>query len=243
MTLNERLKGKTILITGSSRGIGAATARLAKDYGADVILHGKSESRNLTTLAYELESKYIFCNVSDEHDVCKKVKELGKIDILVNNAGINISKPFLDYIPQDWQQIFETNILGPVNFSKAVIPEMQKNKYGRIVNVASIKGYTTLQGSTAYAASKAALINLTSNLAGEFAKYGILVNGVSPGFTKTEMTDSTLSERVKVQINKIPLKRMAETEEIAKAILHMASEDSSYITGQTIIIDGGLSVS
>lgn len=239
---NHSLSRKEILITGSSRGIGAATARLAINYGANVILHGRTESSNLTDLARELKSSYIFCDVADEESVQRKVERLGTIDILVNSAGINPSKTFMELTNDDWMEIFRTNVLGMVNFSKAVIPGMIERKQGKIINIASIKGYSHISGKPAYAASKAALIRITSSMAEEFAPYGILVNAVAPGFVDTEMTRATMSEKIKEQIGRIPLKRTAKPEEIAEAILFLASDKANYITGQTLIVDGGYSL-
>src|SRR3989344_294414 len=236
------LKNKTILITGSSRGIGAATARLAKSYGATVILHGKTESDELKKISRELKSSYIACDITDEATVKKEVSKFKKIDILVNNAGINPSKTFMQLTNEDWHKIFEVNVLGVVNASKAVIPEMIKKGYGKIINIASVKGYTHVSGKPAYAASKAAVMRITSSMAEEFAPYNILINAVAPGFTETEMTKETLSPKIQGQIDKIPLKRMATPKEIAEAILFLASDKSDYITGQTIAVEGGYSI-
>lgn len=233
---------KTILITGSSRGIGAATARLAKRYGASVILHGKTGSEELKMLAKRLDSPYIFCDVRDEKTVINEVKKFKKIDILVNSAGINPSKTFMELSNKNWQDIFDVNIMGTVNFSKAIIPQMIKRRFGKIINIASIKGYANISGKPAYAASKAAIIRITSSMAEEFAPYNILINAVAPGFTETEMTKKTLSPKIQSQIDKIPLKRMAKPEEIAETILFLASNKSNYTTGQTFIVDGGYSI-
>lgn len=230
------LEGKTILITGSSRGIGAATARLAKTYGAEVILHGKTESEHLKRLSKELATKYIFCDVANESEVKKAVNSLNQIDILINSAGINLSKPFLEQTIGSWKATFNVNVLGVVNFSKAVIPKMSEK--GKIINISSVKGFPSTAGSPAYAASKAAIINLTSSMAKEFAPT-ILVNAVAPGFTNTDMTADTMSDRIKKQIAEIPLSRLANPKEIAEVILFLASNKSNYITGQTIIVDGG----
>lgn len=233
------LENKTILITGSSRGIGAATARLAKQYGANVILHGETKSKNLVDLSLELKSPYIFCDVADETAVRREISSIGSIDVLVNNAGINPSKTFMELTNKEWRRILEVNVLGPVNFSKAVIPGMQSRGYGKIINVASVKGYNHVAGKPGYAASKAALMRITTSMAEEFAQYGILVNAVAPGFTETEMTATSMSEVIKAQIKEISLKRMAKPEEIAETILFLASDKANYITGQTIVVDGG----
>ena len=234
------LEGKRILITGSSRGIGAATARLARDYKAKVILHGETNSKHLRDLASELETNYIFCDVRDEETIKRNINNLGGIDILVNNAGINPSKTFMRLESQDWRDIFDVNVLGVVNFSKAVIPYMLK-KGGRIINIASIKGFSHVSGKPAYAVSKAAIIRMTSSMAEEFAPK-VLVNAVVPGFTKTDMVKKTISLKIQSQIDKIPLGRMAQPKEIAEMILFLASDKARYITGQTFVVDGGYSI-
>lgn len=235
------LKNKSILITGSSRGIGRAVAKLAKSYGAEVILHGKTESEQLKILAKELNSQYIVCDASDASAVEIEVKKL-KIDVLVNNAGINPSKTFLELTDGDWREIFNVNVFGVVNFSRAVLKQMIERKSGKIINIASLKALNSVSGKPAYAASKAAVMRITSSMAEEFAPYNILINAVAPGFVETEMTKASLSPKIEAQINKIPLKRMARPEEIAEVILFVASDKAGYIHGQTLVVDGGYSV-
>jgi 3-oxoacyl-[acyl-carrier protein] reductase len=239
------LKDKIILITGSASGIGLATAKLANGYGAKVILHGKSESEELKALAKELNCEYIFCDVADKTAVLSEVqriiKKVGKIDILVNCAGISINQNFLESTDDVWINIFKTNVLGTTHFCQAVIPQMQKNKYGRIVNISSIRGFYATSGSAAYSASKAAIIAITSTLAKQFAP-DIFVNAVAPGFTDTPIAQ-TWNEQVKVQAKNNLLNRVAQPEEIAEAILFLASDKASFITGQTILVDGGYSIS
>ncbi len=238
------LKGKTILITGSSQGIGAATARLARQYGATIILHGREESEELQSLTKELGADFIVCDIADEHHVQKAVAGLTQkgiaIDILVNNAGITNAKSFKDTTEQDWLEIFKVNVLGTVHFCNAIIPQMQKAKYGRIVNIASIRGYGITSGRAAYSVSKAGIINLTATLAKEYAPT-IAVNAVAPGFTETAMAQ-TWTDKVWEQVKQSLLGRVAQPHEIAEAILFLASDRASFITGQTILVDGGYSI-
>lgn len=236
------LENKTILITGSSRGIGSATARQAKEYGARVILHGKTESSALIQLAKELGMPYIFFDVADEEDVERALTKIkSEIDVLVNNAGINPSKTFMNLTSEDWREIFEVNVFGIVNVSKAIIPAMLQRGGGKIINIASLKGFHYVSGKPAYAAAKAAVIRLTSSMAEEFAPH-ILINAIAPGFVETEMTAATLSPQIRAQIDKIPLKRMAQPHEVAEAILFLSSDRANYITGQTILVDGGYTI-
>lgn len=239
------LRDKTILITGSSSGIGAATARLAKEYGAMPILHGKTESEELKKLSKELDCEHIFCDVADktavESEVKRIIKKVKKIDVLVNCAGIAPRAKFLETTDELWLDLFRINVLGTTHFCQAIIPQMQKNKYGRIVNIASIRAYIDTAGRPAYSASKAAIVNLTAVLAKEFAP-DIAVNAVAPGYTDTPITknwDDEVWAKAKTSL----LARIAQPKEIAEVILFLASDRASFITGQTIIVDGGYSIS
>ena len=190
----------TILITGSSRGIGAAIARLAKEKGYEVLLHGRTHSSHLMKLAKELDSKYLIFDISNEDEVRQALFETTEINILVNSAGVNISKTFNDLTDTDWRNVYDINLFGLVNVTRHVVSIMKRSKStGKIINVASIKGLYASVGRVAYASSKAAVINLTTGLAKELAP-DILVNAVAPGFTNTEMTDKTWSDRIKNQL-------------------------------------------
>jgi len=231
-----------ILITGSSRGIGAAVARLAKEKGYEVLLHGRTHSSCLIELAKELDSKYLIFDISKEDEVRRALSKITQINVLVNSAGVNISKTFDDLTDTDWKAIYDVNLFGLVNVTRHVVPIMKRSKStGKIINIASIKGLYASVGRVAYASSKAAVINLTTGLAKELAP-GILVNAVAPGFTNTEMTDTTWSDRIKKQVGNILLKRMADPKEIAEIVLFLSSSANEYITGQTINIDGGFSI-
>lgn len=239
------LKDKVILITGSSSGIGAATARLAKEYGAIPVLHGKTESEELKKLAAELNCGYIFCDVSDKVAVEKAVKDIlpkiKKIDVLVNSAGIAPRATFLESTDESWLDIFKVNTLGTVHFCQVVLPIMKENNYGRVVNIASIRANVNTSGRAAYSASKATIVNLTSVLAKEFAPT-IAVNAISPGYTETPIAANWDAEVWK-QVNTALLGRIGQPREIAEAILFLASDKASFITGQSIIVDGGYSIS
>ena len=231
-----------MLITGSSRGIGAAIARLAKEKGYEVLLHGRTHSHKLMELAKELDSKYLVFDISKENEVMQALSKITQINFLVNSAGLNISKTFDDLNDTDWKDVYDVNIFGLVNVTRHVVPIMKRSQsIGKIINIASIKGLYASVGRVAYASSKAAVINLTTGLAKELAP-GILVNAVAPGFTNTEMTDNTWSDRIKKQVSNILLKRMADPKEIAEVVLFLSSGVNKYITGQTINVDGGFSI-
>ncbi len=234
---------KTVFIAGSARGIGAATARLASSLGARVILHGRTASKPLQDLAEELSADWVASDVGDKAAVRQNVKDIidkaGRIDVLVNSAGIAPAEPFLEATDEHWLEVYRTNVLGVVNLCQAVIPHMQQQGYGRIVNVGSIRGHENAPSSrvSAYSASKAAVINLTSSLAKEFAP-DIAVNAVSPGFTQTDITENWVDatwEKAKSSL----MGRIGQPEEIAEAIVFLASDKARFITGQTLIVDGG----
>lgn len=235
-------KKQTILITGSSRGIGAELAKLCKKSGFNIILHGKSKTKELLLLAKELDSEFVFFDVTKELEVKKAFINIQQLNIIVNSAGINISKPFEELEISDWKSIYNTNVFGIVNVIKSALPILKKNKSAsKIINLASVKGTYSAVGRAAYASSKAAVINLTSSLAKEFSPE-IIVNCVSPGFSSTQMTEKTWSERIRDQVDTILLKRVADPKEIAQVILFLCSEESSYITGQNITVDGGFGI-
>lgn len=238
------LKGKNILITGSSSGIGAATARLAKHYGANVVLHGKTESEKLIALAKEIGCEYIICDVGNKEEVDREIRKLSekkiKIQCLANIAGAVTGKNFMDTVEEDWISSYKTNVLGIVYMCQALIPVMQSEKYGRIINIGSVRAYPqgTLASRLPYSASKAAVLNITAALAKEYAKDGIAVNSISPGGVNTEIAKSWDESTLK-RNSDVLLGRIGEPNEIAEAICFFLSDKASYATGQDFVIDGG----
>lgn len=238
------LEGKTIFITGSSRGIGAATARLAKTYGARVVLHGSRESRELKKMAKELESDAIVFDVSDmkatEQAVKSVLKKYKRVDALVNCAGITNPHSILDASEKDWLDVFKVNVMGTANVCKALLPTMKKQGSGSVVNISSIRAYDSTAGRGPYSASKAGVISLTCVLAKEFSPQ-IRVNAVSPGYTRTDMSQGWGKKQWE-QAERALLGRVAEPEEIAEVILFLCSERASFVTGQTFLVDGGMTM-
>ena len=240
---------KVALITGASRGIGKQVAITLAKEGYDIIINYRSENDDLVNLKNEIEKnnvKYLAIkgDVSSFED-CEKIvkeaiKEFGKIDVLVNNAGITNDMLLLRMKEADFRKVIDVNLVGTFNMTKNVVQYMMKAKSGRIINLASVVGISGNAGQANYAASKAGIIGFTKSLAKELASRNILVNAVAPGFIETDMTN-VLKDEVKEQIaNTIPLKRQGTPEEVANVIKFLASNDSSYITGQVINIDGGM---
>ena len=240
---------KVALITGATRGIGKEIAlELAKN-GFDIAVNYRSMQNDMEDLKKEIESNNVRCefvgaDVANfeqcENMVKETIEKYGKIDVLVNNAGITKDGLIMRMKKEDFEAVIDINLVGTFNVTRNVIPYMIKQKSGRIINVSSVVGVAGNAGQTNYSASKAGVIGFTKSLAKEVASRNILVNAIAPGFIDTDMT-RVLSDNVKEGINaQIPLKRMGTPNEVAKVVKFLASEDSSYITGQVINIDGGM---
>lgn len=244
-----QLKGKTAIVTGSSRGLGKAIAWKLGNMGANIVLNGSPASTSLDATAEEFKATGINVvvakgDVKNPEDVENMVKTamdaFGRIDILVNNAGITRDTLMLKMSEKDWDDVLNTNLKSAYLCTKAVSKIMLKQKSGKIINITSIAGIIGNAGQANYAASKAGLIGFTKSIAKEFAAKGIYCNAVAPGIIKTDMTD-VLPDKVKeMYLNNIPLKRFGTPEEVANVVGFLASDDSNYITGQVINIDGGL---
>jgi 3-oxoacyl-[acyl-carrier protein] reductase len=236
------MKDKVVIITGSSRGMGAATARLVNAQGGKVVLHGRTETSELIKIAKELDAFYIICDVADKQAVTesveKVVQKFGRIDSLINCAGAVKSKEFLELEDKDWYDDFNVNMLGTVHFCQAVIPRMEQGS--TIVNISSIRGLTNLArgGIMPYSVSKAGVISLTVGLAKEFGPK-IRVNCVAPGPTETEMAKTWAPEMRQKYKTESLVGRIATPEDIAKTVLFFASDQSGIVTGQIFTADGG----
>lgn len=241
------LSGKRALVTGASGGIGAAIARALHGAGATVGLSGTREAP-LEELAAELgERAFVLpCNLGDSAAVealpKQAIEAMGGLDILVNNAGITRDQIFMRMSDEDWASVIDVNLTATMRLCRAVMRPMMKARWGRIVNISSIVGATGNAGQVNYAASKAGMIGLTKSIAAEVASRGITANAVAPGFIATPMTDK-LNDEQKAKINgQIPAGRMGTPEEIAAAVLYLASPEAAYVTGTTIHVNGGMAM-
>lgn len=244
-----QLTGKTAIVTGGSRGIGRAIAEQLAQAGANVaiIYAGRTEAAEETLRLVQAagsKGKIIQCDVSQEAAVAAMVKEVkddfGSVDILVNNAGITRDTLLMRMKTEDWQAVLDTNLTGAFYCTRNAVKWMMKQRSGAIVNITSIVGQIGNAGQANYAAAKAGMIGFTKAVAKEFAARRIRVNAVAPGFIETDMT-AVLSEDAKKGIlASIPLGYMAWPEEVAKAVVFLASDEAQYITGQVLNVDGGM---
>lgn len=243
------LKGKCAIITGAARGIGKAIALKLASLGANIVLNYRSSEEDAKKVASEIENMGVEVltvkgDISKKEDVENLIKEAKNkfeiIDIIVNNAGITKDTLILRMKEEDFDDVIDVNLKGVFNCLKAITPVMVKQKHGKIINISSVVGVAGNAGQVNYAASKAGVIGMTKSLAKELGARGINVNAVAPGFIETDMT-SALSDKVKEEAKKnIPLKRFGTSEDVAGVVAFLASENSNYVTGQVINIDGGM---
>ena len=244
-----KLEGKKALVTGASRGIGRAIALALAAEGADVVVNYAGSEAAAKAVAAEIEAMGrkalvlqadISSNEAATAMMDAAVKEFGRIDILVNNAGITRDGLLMRMKEEDWDAVLTTNLKGVFNFTKAAVKYMMKQKAGRIVSISSVVGLMGNAGQANYAAAKAGVLGFTKAVAKEVAARGITVNAIAPGFIQTDMT-AVLSEKVvEGMLNTIPLHKLGDPEDIAKAVVFLVSDDAKYITGQTLHVDGGM---
>lgn len=234
------IKDKVSIVTGGTRGIGKAIAEKMKSEGSTVYVLGRTEPENIGELIFKK------CDISDFENVGEITKEIhkeaGSIDFLVNNAGITKDNLLLRMKESDWDDVLNINLKGVFNTCKHISRIMLSQRSGRIINIGSIVGTMGNAGQANYSAAKAGLAGLTKSLAKEFASRNILVNLISPGYVETDMTAKLTDEQLKAFTDNIPLNRGAKPEEVAEVVAFFASDSSSYITGQTIHVDGGLAM-
>lgn len=245
-----RLSGKVALVTGSTRGLGRAMAERLAVEGASVVVTGR-DGRRAQEVAEQLVAQGhqaigLALEVSDAASVANALNEieerLGPVDILVNNAGINRDMLLVRMDEEAWEEVMRVNVTGAYRLAKGVLRGMMKRRWGRIINVSSVVGLIGNPGQTNYGASKAALIGFTKSLAREVASRGITVNAVAPGFIQSDMTDALSAEQKERLADKIPMGRIGRPEEVASCVAFLASDDAAYITGHTLVVDGGLAM-
>lgn len=245
------MKGRTALVTGGSRGIGREIALGLARSGCNVAITYASSEDLANNVVEELsglgvEAIAVKADTGNQEQVEAMVKyveeNLGRIEILVNNAGITKDNLIIRMSEADWDSVMQTNLKGAFLTTKAVVRGMMKNKYGKIINISSVVGVMGNAGQANYSASKAGLIGLTKSTAKELASRGIRVNAIAPGFIKTDMTEALKDEVIDEMLKSIPLGYLAEPKEISNLVNFLASDDSDYITGQVIQIDGGMHI-
>jgi len=243
------LTGKTAVVTGGSRGIGRAICIELAKQGANVVVNYSGSEDKAKQVVSEIEDLgvkaiAIQANVADSAAVDAMMKQtievFGTLDILVNNAGITRDNLLMRMKEQEWDDVVDTNLKGVFLCTKAVTRQMMKQRAGRIINISSIVGVAGNPGQANYVAAKAGVIGLTKTCAQELASRNILVNAIAPGFITTEMTDSLPEELKEAMLKQIPLAKLGQPEDVAKAVVFFASDNANYITGQTLHIDGGL---
>lgn len=243
------LSGKTAIITGSARGIGRAIAEKLAEAGANIVVSDITAETGEVT-AKEISEKYnvktifVEANVTKEEDnvklVDKAIETFGSLDIMVNNAGITKDGLFMRMSESDFARVVDINLKGAFLGAHAAYLKMMKQRSGTIINMASVIGLTGNLGQANYAASKAGLIGMTKSIAAEAAKRGVRCNAIAPGYIRSEMTDILKEEVKQAILDKVPMGTMGTTEDVANAVLFLSSDLSSYITGKTITVDGGM---
>ncbi|WP_079910300.1 3-oxoacyl-[acyl-carrier-protein] reductase [Paenibacillus sp. 32352] len=243
------LAGKVALVTGASRGIGRAIALTLAEAGADVAVNyagSEAAAAEVVGLIEGMGRKAIKvkANVASSQEVDDMFKQVletfGKLDILVNNAGITRDNLIMRMKEEEFDEVIATNLKGVFNCVKAATRPMMKQRYGRIINISSVVGALGNPGQANYVAAKAGVIGMTKSTAKELSSRGITVNAVAPGFIETDMTDKLSEDTRSQMLKQIPLARLGQPDDIAKAVRFLASDDASYMTGQTIHVDGGM---
>ena len=239
------LSGRVALVTGSTRGIGRAIADTLAECGARVAVVGRDAAK-AQEIAGQVsgDARGFACDVADIASVSALVAEVetafGSVDILVNNAGLTRDNIMLRLKDDDWDAVIDANLRGAFATIRAATRGMMKRRWGRIINIASVVGLVGNKGQTNYAASKAGLIGLTKSVAKEFASRNILANAIAPGFIETDMTNAMTPEARASLMGSIPLERLGSPKDIAAMVAFLASEHASYITGQVLVVDGGM---
>ncbi len=244
-----KLAGKAAIVTGASRGIGREIALELARQGADVVVNYSGSEERANAVVAEIKALgrnaiAFQCNVADSESVANMVKAaieiFGKIDILINNAGITRDNLLMRMKEEEWDDVININLKGVFLCTKAVTRQMMKQRSGRIINISSIVGVSGNPGQANYVAAKSGVIGLTKTTAKELSSRGITVNAIAPGFITTEMTDKLPDDVKEQMLKQIPLARFGEPADIANVVVFLSSEESRYMTGQTLHVDGGM---
>jgi len=234
------LAGKTALVTGGSRGIGAAIVRELAGAGADVVLGYRSGADEAEALAGEVGARAVQADVSAPDEAARLVEQAGDVDILVNNAGLTRDGLLARMSDDDWREVIETNLSSVFYTCRAVTRPMMKKRGGAIVNVSSIVGLHGNWGQTNYAASKAGIIGFTKSLARELGSRGVRANVVAPGYVTTRLTEVIPEQAKELMLANTPLARFGEPPDVARAVRFLCSDEAAFITGEVLLVDGGL---
>jgi 3-oxoacyl-[acyl-carrier protein] reductase len=234
------LEGKTALVTGASRGIGRAIAAELAGAGAAVVIGYRTGKDEADALAAELGARAVQADVATAEDAARLVADAGDVDILVNNAGLTRDGLLARMSDDDWRTVIETNLSSVFYTCRAVCRPMMKKRAGAIVNISSIVGVHGNWGQTNYAASKAGIIGFTKSLARELGSRNVRANVVAPGYVKTQLTDVLPEEATAAMLQATPLGRLGEPKDIAGAVRFLCSDEASFITGEVLLVDGGL---
>jgi 3-oxoacyl-[acyl-carrier protein] reductase len=234
------LEGKLALVTGASRGIGRAIAAELAAAGASVVLGYRSGQEEAEELAAEIGGRAVQADVSDASEAVRLVEEAGDVDILVNNAGLTRDGLLARMSDEDWRTVIDTNLSSVFYTCRAVTRPMMKKRAGSIVNISSVVGVHGNWGQTNYAASKAGIIGFTKSLARELGSRNVRANVVAPGYVKTQLTDVLPEDATAAMLQNTPLGRLGEPEDVAGAVRFLCSEAASFITGEVLLVDGGL---
>ncbi len=234
------LEGKTALVTGASRGIGRAIAAELASAGAAVVLGYRSGKDEAEALASDIGARAVEADVSSPGDAARLVEEAGDVDILVNNAGLTRDGLLARMSDEDWRIVLDTNLSSVFYTCRAVCRPMMKKRAGSIVNISSIVGVHGNWGQTNYAASKAGIIGFTKSLARELGSRNVRANVVAPGYVKTQLTDVLPEEATQAMLQNTPLGRLGEPADVAGAVRFLCSDEAAFITGEVLLVDGGL---
>jgi 3-oxoacyl-[acyl-carrier protein] reductase len=234
------LEGKLALVTGASRGIGRAVAAELARAGADVVVAYRTGADEAAALAQEIGARAVQADVSDPESARALVEETGDLDILVNNAGVTRDGLLVRMSDEDWQTVIDTNLASCFYTCRAAVRGMMKKRAGSIVNISSIVGIHGNWGQTNYAASKAGIIGFTKSLAKELGSRNVRANVIAPGYVKSQLTDVLPEEATKLMLDNTPLGRLGDPEDVAGAVRFLCSEEASFVTGEVLLVDGGL---